>query len=169
MSTRVRSIMAIFIVLVLLGVTAGPAAAGSKTDVTASEWGETTEDPGEEFFPDGRYHLRGATSTFEFSADDPRLDDATNRITLNWNFVWMPEPVYVAGRMWGTFVITNDGGWWEGTWTGVREDNGFSYFHFVGRGGGGYEGLQLRLRGERLSPDPSIPEIYHGYILETRN
>jgi hypothetical protein len=158
---------AVLVVLVLLGVAAGPAAAGSKTYFTAGECCETPLDLGEEFFPDGRYHLRGASATFEFWADDPRLDNAIDQITINWNFVWMPEPVYVTGPMWGTFVITNEGGWWEGTWTGVREENGFSYFHFVGRGGGGYEGLQLRMRGERLDPDPTVPEVYHGYILET--
>ena len=167
MSTRVRSITAVLVVLVLLGGIVGPAAAGSKTYFTAGECCETVLDLGEEFFPDGRYHLRGASSTFEFWADDPRLDNAINQITCNWNFVWMPEPIYVAGPMWGTFVITNDGGWWEGSWTGVREKNGFSYFPFVGRGGGGYEGLQLRFRGERLDPDPTIPEVHHGYILET--
>jgi hypothetical protein len=169
MSTRVRSIMIFFILLVLLGVTAGPVAAGSKTFVTAYECCEIGEFPGKEFFPDGRYHLRGAASSFDFWSDDPRLDDATNRITLNANFVWMPEPIFAAGRMWGKFVLTNDGGWWEGTWTGVREKNGFSYFHFVGKGGGGYEGLQLHIRGERLDPDPSVTEVYHGYILETGN
>jgi hypothetical protein len=169
MSTRVRSIMIVSILLVLLGVTAGPVAAGTKTFVTAYECCEIGEYPGKEFFPDGRYHLRGAGSSFDFWSDDPRLDDATNRITLNANFVWMPEPIFAAGRMWGKFVLSNDGGWWEGTWTGVREKNGFSYFHFVGKGGGGYEGLQLNIRGERLDPDPSVTEVYHGYILETGN
>lgn len=166
MSTRVRSVMTIFILLVLLSVTAGPAAAGTKTYITAYECCEVSEFAGKEFFPDGRYHVRDAISTFTFWSEDPRLDDAINRITLNANFVLMDPPIYAAGNMWGKFVITNDGGWWEGTWTGVREKNGFSYFHFVGHGGGGYEGLELRIRGERLDPDPSVTEIYHGYILE---
>jgi hypothetical protein len=125
-----------------------------------------TLDSGQEFFPDGRYHLRGGVEKFAFEASDPRLDDAVNLVTVNWNFKWMPEPVYVSGRMWGEFVLTNEVGTWEGTWTGVREENGFSYFHFVGHGDGGYEGLQLRMWGERLDPDPSGPEIYHGYIIE---
>jgi hypothetical protein len=145
----------------------GPAAAeGNKTHFTGSETGVATLDPGQESFPDGRYHLRGGVEQFAFEASDPRLDDAVNLVTVNWNFKWMPEPVYVSGRMWGTFVITNDGGTWEGTWTGVRDENGFSTFHFVGHGGGGYEGLQLRMRGERLDPDPSVPEMYRGTIIE---
>ena len=111
MNTRVRLIMAILVVLVLLGVTAGPAAAYTKTDITAYECCEVSEYAGKEFFPDGRYHIRGGISSFNFWSDDPRLDNATNRITLNANFVWMPEPIYAAGNMWGTFVITNDGGW----------------------------------------------------------
>jgi hypothetical protein len=68
--------------------------------------------------------------------------------------------------MWGTFILSNAGGSWEGSWTGYRDENGFSYFHIVGAGTGGYDGLQLRMWGERLSPDPTVPEVYSGYILD---
>ena len=87
---------------------------------------------------------------------DPRLDDAVDQITFNANFSFEPEPVCVSGPMWGTFVIINEGGSWDGTWTGVREKNGFSYFHYIGTGTDGYEGLKLRLWGERLDPDPKM-------------
>ena len=167
MSTRVRSLTAFFVVLALLCLTVGPVAAGSKTYFTGSETRVEDLDPGEDFYPDGRFHLRGAVGIFAFQADDSRLDDADNIVVVNWNFAWMPEPVYVSGPMWGSFILTNDGGYWEGSWTGLRDENGFSYFHFVGHGGGGYDGLQLRMWGERLTPDGSAPENYHGYILET--
>ena len=167
MSTRVRSLMVFFVVLALLCLAVGPVAAGSKTYFTGSEtWVEDLE-PGESFYPDGRWHLRGGVSVFAFEADDSRLDDADNIVVVNWNFRWMDPPVYVSGPMWGTFVLTNDGGYWEGSWTGVRDENGFSYFHFVGHGGGGYDGLELRMSGERLDPYGVEPESYQGYILET--
>ncbi|MGD8968160.1 MAG: hypothetical protein PVI07_11690 [Anaerolineae bacterium] len=167
MNSRVRSLSAILVALVLVLLTVGPAAAkADKTYFTCTEtWVEDLE-PGDESFPDGRYHLRGGVSKYAFEASDPRVDDAVDLITINWNFKWMPEPVYVAGRMWGTFIVTNDGGTWEGTWTGVREENGYSYFHYVGHGGGGYEGLQLRMWGERLDPDPMVPESWTGYVIE---
>jgi hypothetical protein len=168
MSTRVRSLTAVFVVLALLCLTVGPVAAGSKTYFTATEYFVADYDPGEESFPDGRYHVRGGVSEYVFVATDPRIDGALDLITINWNFEFMPEPVYFSGPMWGTFVITDEGGWWEGSWTGVREENGFSYFHYVGHGGGGYEGLQLRMWGERLDPDPyTVPESWTGYVLET--
>jgi hypothetical protein len=168
MSTRVRSITAVLVVLVLLGVTAGPAAAGSKTSLTGTEYLVADHDPGEEFFPDGRYHLRGGVSETLWEATDSRIDGAVSLFTINWNFTFEPEPVWFSGPMWGTFVITNDGGTWEGSFTGVREENGDSFFHYVGHGSGGYEGMQLRMWGERLDPNPYlVPTSWSGYILET--
>jgi hypothetical protein len=170
MCTRVRSIISILILLVLLGVTAGPVAAESKTYFTGTETLVADKDPGEERFPDGRYHLRGGSSETEWVASDPRIDGADGLFTINWNFTFEPEPVWFSGPMWGTFVITNNGGTWHGSWTGVREENGDSFFHFVGRGSGGYEGMQLRMWGERLDPNPYlVPTSWSGYILETGN
>ncbi|MDT8306713.1 MAG: hypothetical protein RRC07_12320 [Anaerolineae bacterium] len=141
-------------------------AAGSKTDFTATETWAYDIDPGREFYPDGRFHLRDSVGVFIWEADDDRLDGA-NIVVVNWNFVWMPESVFVSGPIWGSFFLSNDGGSWEGSWTGVRDENGFSYFHYVGHGRGGYEGLQLRAWGERLTPDGAAPEDFHGTILET--
>lgn len=166
MSSRIRSLTAILVALALVLLTLGSASAGAtKAYFTGSETWVSDLSPGEESFPDGRWHVRGAQSIFAFEADDPRLDDAIDGVTINLNFKWMPEPVYVAGNMWGTFVLTNPGGYWEGTWTGTRDVNGYSYFHYVGAGHGGYEGLQLRMWGERLDPDPAASETFHGYIL----
>lgn len=168
MNKRARFLTVSVVLLVLLVLVMGTVQAGAiKTYFTASETPLQYVSPGEEWFPDdGRYNLRGAEDIYALVADDPRLDDAEDHVTINWNFKLMPEPVYVAGQMWGTFVITNDGGYWEGIWTGTRAENGYSYFHFVGSGGGGYEGMKLRMWGERLDPDPTLPEIYHGYIIE---
>lgn len=167
MSNRIRLLTLGFIVSMLLILVMAPANAGAiKTYFNASETPLAAISPGEETFPDGRYNLRGAVDIFTFVADDPRLDNAEDRVTTNLNFKFMPEPVYVAGQMCGRFVISNVGGYWEGTWTGMRAENGYSYFHFTGSGSGGYEGMQLRMRGERLEPNPTLPEIYHGYIIE---
>ena len=167
MKTRTRILILCFVVLMLQMLVIAPANAGAiKTYFNVSETPLAAISPGVENFPDGRYHIRGAVDTYAFLADDPRLDDAVNQITFNGNFTWMPEPVYAAGRMWGKFVITNAGGYWEGTWNGVREENGYSYFHLIGKGGGGYEGMQLLMWGERLDPDPTVTAIYQGYIIE---
>jgi hypothetical protein len=167
MNNRGRLLTLGVVLSTLLVLVVGSAQAGSnKTYFTANETPLRVISPGEESFPDGRYNLRGGEDIYTFVASDPRLDNAEDDVTINWNFKFMPEPVYVAGQMWGTFVITNDGGSWEGIWTGMRAENGYSYFHFVGSGGRGYKGMQLRMWGERLDPDPTLPEIYHGYIIE---
>jgi hypothetical protein len=167
MSSRTRSFLAVALAVVLaLALTTGAAAAGAtRTGFTASEVFVADLAAGAEFFPGGRYQLRGGVSQFRMEADDPRLDGADNVVTVNWSFVFVPEPVFVAGQMWGKFTITNTGGAWHGTWTGVRESNGFSYFHFVGTGTGGYEGMQLQMWGARETPDPTQPELYHGVIV----
>ncbi len=167
MNIRARLLTSSFLMVMLLMLVISSANAGaSKTYFNGSETPTAVILPGVETFPDGRYHLRGEVDTFAFTADDPRLDNAENRVTINWNFKWMPEPVFVSGQMWGTFILSNAGGYWEGNWTGLRDENGYSYFHFVGSGFGGYQGMQLRMWGERLDPDPTVPEICQGYILE---
>jgi hypothetical protein len=157
----------LFIIAALLLVTAGPATARVvKTPFTGTEIWVEDLDPGTESFPgEGLYHIRGAVSRFEITTTDLRLS-GEDRVTVNANFKLVDEPVYVTGPMWGTFRITNDGGYWKGVWAGYRDKRGYSYMEFVGTGGDGYAGLKLRLHIERLNPDPTAVEAVTGYILE---
>lgn len=169
MSNRIRSPLAVFsfaFLVLMLAVGTATAGGATKTAFTGSETLVGPVSTGTEFYPDGRYHLRGAQQRFAFVADDPRVNNADNLVTINWNFRFVPPPVYVSGQMWGEFTLTNENGYWKGTWTGVRDERGFSYFHFVGAGAGGYEGLQLRMWGSRESPNPAQPEVYEGFIIE---
>lgn len=73
----------------------------------------------------------------------------------------------VYGPMWGKVHLSNPGGYWEGSWTGIREElNGFSYIQVVMRGHEAYEGLQARAMLIRESPDPGAPYQIQGLILE---
>ena len=88
-------------------------------------------------------------------------------VTLDLDMKVVDDPVvWVTGRMRGTFLITNEGGTWEGTWTGVRDERGYSFFKYVGKGEGDYAGLQIRVDSERLDPDPTFPYSWTGYILD---
>jgi hypothetical protein len=98
-------------------------------------------------------------------ASDPRVT-GDEVITINYNMKVVDPPVYITGRMWGTFRITNEGGYWEGTFTGLRDEQGYSYIEYVGSGGGGYAGLQIRVHDERLDPDPTALYHWTGYILD---
>ena len=39
----------------------------------------------------------------------------------------------------------------------MRDERGFSYFDYVGSGGGDYAGLQLRVHNERLDANWTAP------------
>jgi len=158
----------LFLVAALLLLTAAPATAHvTRTPFTGTEVWVEDLDPGTEIAPpdSGLSKVRGAVSRFALEVSDPRVsgDDVA---TVNWNFKLVDEPVYVTGPMWGTFRITNDGGYWKGVWAGYRDKRGYSYMEFVGTGGDGYAGLKLRLHIERLNPDPTTVETVTGYILE---
>ncbi len=157
----------LFLVAALLLLTAGPTMARAvKTTFTGTDvWIEDLA-PGTETYPGhDLYFVRGAKSRFALETTDPRVG-GDNVTIVNWNFKLVDEPVYVTGPMWGTFRITNDGGYWKGAWVGYRDKRGYSYIDYVGTGGGGYAGLKLRLHIERLNPDPTTVETVTGYILE---
>ncbi|HMN60963.1 MAG TPA: hypothetical protein PJ988_11395 [Anaerolinea sp.] len=167
MNGQNRKLSLILVVLAVLLLPIQPVAAQTiRTDFTGTETFIEDLDFGVESFPAEKlFHVRGAISRFEISASDPRVS-GQNLVTINWNFRFVDPPVFATGIMWGTFKISNPGGAWEGTWTGVRDENGYSFFQFVGKGSGGYEGMKIRFHAERLTPDASQPEVLSGSILE---
>jgi len=160
----------LILVLALLAITTGLASANpNKTPISGQESVLPEFVPGKEFLPDGNlYKVRDEIDYIEVTSDDPRVT-GTNTITFNGNFKFAPEPVFVTGRMWGTFSISNDGGNWEGTYTGVRDERGYSYFSYVGSGGGGYDGLKIRYDIVHKNPDPTTPFLFTGYIMDPGN
>jgi hypothetical protein len=119
------------------------------------------------------YHGRGGASHYLIDAFPGEEDLADPRvfgdeiITGNLNMKLVDdECIWVTGPMSGTFLITNEGGTWEGIWQGVRDERGYSYAYMVGNGGGGYKGLQIRINMEREACNWAEPETYTGYILD---
>lgn len=163
------SVLALILFAVLLLV-AGPAAAkATKTKFTAIETFIEDLAPGKSWVT-GKgnnqiEHLRGGEALFTVEATDPRVS-GDEVITINYDMKVVDPPVYITGPMWGTFRVENDGGYWKGTWVGVRDKRGFSYIEYVGSGGGGYAGLKIRVHDERLDPDPTALYHWTGYILD---
>ena len=63
--------------------------------------------------------------------------------------------------------MENDGGYWEGTWTGERTElQGSSYIRAIMRGHGDNEGLQAWASYVRESPDPTAPFVIQGVATE---
>ena len=88
-------------------------------------------------------------------------------VSVNYNFQFAPSPVFIYGPMWGKIRVSNQDGYWEGSWVGKRTAlEGYSYIRAVLRGHGDYEGLQARVKYVRLSPDPTVPYQVYGVIME---
>ncbi len=164
MKTRVRHLMIALLVLTLLLAGTIPASAHNKTSFNGTEvWVEDISAGVETFPAEGLYHTRGAVSRFTMTTSDPRVG-GEDLVTINWNFKLVDPPVYVTGPMWGTFRISNAGGAWEGSWVGVRNQQGASYIYYVGKGTGGYKGLVLTLSIVRIDPDPTATETIKGVL-----
>jgi hypothetical protein len=151
-------------VLAVLVILAGASPAWARTSRSPFEGSMVLAgliDPGTCNYPDGMEICRGLTVVFDSDVSDDRFDGPVTTV-INSNFHM--EPYY--GQQWGTIELVNAGGSWEGTWTGVRNEDGSMYLQAVAHGHGGYEGLQLHLEGVRLSPDMFDPIEAEGYILD---
>jgi len=177
MKRHIRLLVLILALIATLLLLAGPVAAkATRTEFKVREtW--VYDDPdasGKEWVTgDKIYHFRGGASHYIIDAFPGEEDLADPRvfgdeiITGNLNMHLVDDPcIWVTGPMSGTFLITNEGGYWEGIWTGERNELGHSYAYMVGKGGGGYAGLQIRINMVRETCDWSQPETYTGYILD---
>ena len=154
--------------LMALSILAAPVQAGTiRTDYEGLEYYVGPLSPGRQWISeDGVLHIRGGQEAYRDEVDDPRLCGDTV-VTLNANFHLADPPVFVYGRMWGTFRIENEGGYWEGSWVGERTElQGFSYIRGVLHGHGAYEGLQARAEYVRESPDPTASFAVHGMVMD---
>jgi hypothetical protein len=166
MNKRLLSLLAV--VLTVFSVLAVPVAAQmNRTEYEGMEYFVGPVTPGRQWISeDGVLHIRGGQEAYRDEVDDPRLCGDTV-VTLNANFHLADPPVFVYGRMWGTFRIENEGGYWEGSWVGERTElQGFSYIRGVLHGHGAYEGLQARAEYVRESPDPTASFAVHGMVME---
>jgi len=117
------SVLILTLIATLLLVAGPVAAKATKTEFTATELYVEDLSPGKEWYTgkDGKnYYVRGSQMRFTVETTDLRVS-GDEIITANDNFKLVDPPVYLIGRMWGTFYLTNEDGSWEGTWTGMRE------------------------------------------------
>ena len=167
MNTR-KPILIILVLFALL-LAASPTAAGTIPTKTAVKGTDTflydIYSGDETITPEGIYQIRDGISVGRWDTNDPRLTGEYT-FTFNADFQFMPEPVFVSGYMWGTFKMETAGGYWEGTYSGTRDELGYSRFKFVATGKGGYSGLKLKMTYKRLDPDPSVPALISGAIIE---
>lgn len=158
---RLCTILALLIMLFITG--AGMASARPfTTDFTGTSICEDVPGTGETTVIDGKLHINDSESVCIDEADDSRVsgeDRIVIHAILNLND-------NLSGPMWGSIIITNEGGSWVGNWTGERTSEGYVYIRMKARGINGYQGIQAWWDFERLSPDPAAPYSFSGYILE---
>jgi len=142
------------------------AAKTTRTEFTGVSIGGPVMDAREWISGDGVLHARDGWIAGFTDVSDNRYT-GEELVTVNYNLHPAPAPVYIYGPMWGKLRLTNDNGYWEGTWVGERTaSDGFLYLRAVVHGHGDYEGLQARVDYVRLSPDPEEPYQVHGVIIE---
>ena len=156
------------LVFVLVAVLLNPSPAMAKAQRTpftgTSSFGETIHAGEWTFLPSGNVQARGVVERYNDVATDPR---ATGEETIVSNGNFRPAPsseIGLAGHLWGTFHIVNEGGTWDGTFTSEITEDGEYFYRGVARGSGGYEGLIGHWEAYRNGH--SGPFALSGWILE---
>ena len=152
--------------LMILSILAAPVAAGTiRTEYAGFEYFEGEIGGGRMWISDeGVLLIRDFQEAYTDVVSEPCLSGDLV-VTINANFQ-LTEVEEMYGPMWGTTILENDGGYWEGSWVGKRTEEGYSYIRCVMHGHGDYEGLKARADYVRESPDPNDPFTVHGVLMD---
>jgi hypothetical protein len=157
--------MFVFVMIAAL-LTVSPAmASAQRTAFTGtSNFGETLNAGEWTYLASGNVLARGIVETYHDVNTDRRVT-GTETITSNANFRPAPSSeLGLAGNLWGTFHIENEGGAWDGTFTSEITEGGEYFYRGVAHGSGGYEGLVGHWEAYRNGH--SGPFTLNGWILE---
>ena len=157
--------MFVFVMIAAL-LTVSPAMASAQRTVFTgtSNFGETLNAGEWTYLASGNVLARGIVETYHDVNSDPRVT-GTETVTSNANFRPAPSSeLGLAGNLWGTFHIENEGGAWDGTFTSEITEGGEYFYRGVAHGSGGYEGLVGHWEAYRNGH--SGPFTLNGWILE---
>ena len=162
--SKYLSMLVFILVAVLLHPSSAMAAAQKTAFTGTSIFGETLNAGEWTHLPSGNVLARGIIETYHDVNTDPRVT-GTETIVSNGNFRPAPSSeLGLAGHLWGTFHIENEGGAWDGTFTSEITESGEYFYRGVAHGSGLYE----RLVGhwEAYRNGHSGPFTLNGWILE---
>jgi hypothetical protein len=129
-----------------------------------SNFGETLNAGEWTYLPSGNVMARGIVETYHDVNTDPRVT-GIETIVSNANFKPAPSSeLGLAGHLWGTFHIENEGGAWDGTFTSEITEDGQYFYRGEAHGSGGYAGLVGHWDAYRNGH--SGPFTLSGWILE---
>ena len=161
---RFLSMLVLALVAVLVSISPAMAGAQMTTFTGTANFGGTLNAGEWTYLPSGNVLARGIVETYHDVNSDPRLT-GTETITSNANFRPAPSSeLGLAGNLWGTFHIENEGGTWDGTFTSEITEGGEYFYRGVAQGSGGYEGLRAHFEAYRNGH--SGPFTITGWILE---
>jgi hypothetical protein len=158
------SMLVFVLVAVLLSASPAMASAQRTAFSGTSNFGETLHAGEWTYLPSGNVLSRGIVETYQDVNTDPRV---TGEETIVSNANFRPAPsseLGLAGYLWGTFHIVNEGGTWDGTFTSEITADGEYFYRGVAHGSGGYEGLIGHWEAYRSGH--SGPFALSGWILE---
>jgi hypothetical protein len=163
-NTKYLSVLVFVLVAVLLHPSSAMAKAHRIPFAGTSNFGETLNAGEWTYLSSGNVLARDIVETYHDVNSDPRVT-GTETIVSNANF----KPAHssalgLAGNLWGTFHIENEGGAWDGTFTSEITEGGEYFYRGVAHGTGGYEGLVGNWEAYRNGH--SGPFTLNGWILE---
>ena len=158
------TLFALVLVAVLLTGSPVMAAAQRSPFTGTANFGETLSAGEWLYLPSGNVQVRGIVEAYHDVNTDPRVT-GEETIVSNANFKPAPSSeLGLAGYLWGTFHIENEGGAWDGTFTSEITEGGEYFYRGVAHGSGGYEGLVGHWDAYRNGH--SGPFALSGWILE---
>ena len=134
--------MLVFILVAVLFPTSPAMASAQRTTFTGTSDFGGTINPGEwTFLSSGNVLARGIVEVYHDVNTDPRVT-GEETIVSNGNFRPAPSSeLGLAGYLWGTFHIENEGGAWDGTFTSEITADGEYFYRGVAHGSGDYAGM----------------------------
>ena len=163
-NAKYLSILVFVLVAVLLNPSPAMAKAQRTPFIGTSNFGETIDAGEWTFLPNGNVRARGIVEIYHDFNTDPRVT-GEETIVSNGNFRPAPSSeIGLAGHLWGTFHIENEGGAWDGTFTSEITADGEYFYRGIAHGSGGYEGLVGHWIAYR--DGHSGPFTLTGWILE---
>src|SRR5688500_4959275 len=158
------SMLVLALVAVLLSASPVMARVQRTTFTGTSNFGETLNAGEWTYLPSGNVLARGIVEVYHDFNTDPRVT-GDETIVSNANFKPAPSSeLGLAGYLWGTFQIVNEGGAWDGTFTSEITADGEYFYRGVAHGSGAYEGLVGHWEAYRNGH--SGPFTLSGWILE---
>ncbi len=161
---KYASMLVLALVAVLLSAFPAMAKAQRAAFTGTSNFGGTLNAGEWTHLPSGNVRARGIVEVYHDVNTDSRVT-GEETIISNGNFRPAPSSeLGLAGYLWGTFQIVNEGGTWDGTFTSEITADGEYFYRGVAHGSGGYEGLVGHWEAYRNGH--SGPFALSGWILE---